>query len=86
MEDDPKEKNVSLAADMQFAEDKITAKSATPLSLVETTATFANKIAASDRWLLRRKGSTRVASRLPSFFLRIKSLLLSDINAILRPE
>ena len=38
MEDDPKEKNVSLAADMQFAEDKIPAKSVTPLSLVETPA------------------------------------------------
>lgn len=61
MEDDPKEKNVSLAADMQFAEDKIPAKSLTPLSLVEQ-PTKAPEL--GDLFNDHHKGIFRVAYRI----------------------
>lgn len=61
MEDDPKEKNVSLAADMQFAEDKIPAKSVTPLSLVETPAKAPEL---GDLFKDHHKGIFRVAYRI----------------------
>ncbi|MFT3745141.1 MAG: sigma-70 family RNA polymerase sigma factor [Pyrinomonadaceae bacterium] len=61
MEDDPKEKNVRLAADMQFAEEQIAAKSVTPLSLVEKTATAPEL---GDLFKDHHKGIFRVAYRI----------------------